>query len=73
MTANRPGTFPGLPLASFFDAQGHRVTAEVTRSDLLALRSWTPGGKLSDGFALNDQNAVELRDALNEFIGRGKP
>lgn len=60
-------------LARFIDAQGHRITAEVTRSDLLALRSWTPGGKLSDGFALNEENAVELRDALNEFIDRGTP
>jgi hypothetical protein len=62
-------TLPGLPLANFFDAQGHRVTAELTRSGLLAILTQTADEGLNGGHpALNREHAETLRDALNEFI-----
>lgn len=64
------------PLARFIDAQGHRVTAEVTRSGLLVILTQTQAGdeaRDSGHPALNLENAVELRDALNVFIGREGP
>jgi hypothetical protein len=65
---------PGLPLASFLDAQGHRVTAEITRSGLLVILSRTPGEGLSGGHpALNRENAVELRNALTEYLAGDVP
>lgn len=60
---------PGLPLANFFDAQGHRVTATETRSGLLAILTDTPGKGLANGHpCLSRENAAELRDALTRFI-----
>lgn len=64
---------PPARLARFIDAQGHRVTAEVTRSGLLAILTRTVEEGIKSGHpCLNAENAVELRDALNELIGRGK-
>jgi hypothetical protein len=63
------GTLPGLPLANFFDAHGHRVTAELTRSGLLAILTQTADEGLNGGHpALNRGHAETLRDALDEFI-----
>lgn len=65
------GTSAPPELARFIDAQGHEVTAEVTRSGLLAILARTPDGSLRDGSpCLNRENAAELRDALTEFIDR---
>lgn len=72
MTGDAPVMLPGLPLANILDAQGHRVTAEVTRSGLLVVRAWTTDGKLSGHPALNREHAAELRDALTAFID-GEP
>lgn len=65
---------PGVPLANILDAHGRQVTAEVTRSGLLAILTRTVGtGQDSGQPALNRENAVELRDALNDFIAREGP
>jgi len=64
-------TIPGLPLANFLDALGHRVTAEVTPSGLLGIFARTADEGLNGGWpALNTENAVALRDGLNEYIAR---
>ena len=70
MTA--PG--PRLP-ASLTDALGHRVTATVTRSGLLALVTRRPPSGAADGHpCLSPENAAQLRDWLTEFIdGQGAP
>lgn len=57
------------PLAILIDAQGHRVTASVTRSGLLAVITQTPAeGRESGHPCLNLANVVELRDAFNAYI-----
>lgn len=62
-------TPPPVELTRFIDAQGHRVTAELTRSGLLAILTQTAGEGLNGGHpALNREHAKTLRDALNEFI-----
>jgi len=63
------------PLADLIDAQGHRVLALPAPSGLLAILSHAPDGQLCSGGhpCLNRENAVELRDALNEFIERYGP
>lgn len=62
MTADNP---PPAELARFIDAQGHCVTAEVTRSGLLAILTRTPDEGLNGGHpALNREMARELGMAL---------
>jgi hypothetical protein len=62
------------PLANFIDALGRRVTAEPTRSGLLAILTRTPDKGLRGGHpALDVDNARVLRDALTAFIGDGEP
>jgi hypothetical protein len=62
-------TPPPVELARFIDALGRRVTAEVTRSGLLAILTQTAGEGLNGGHpALSREHAETLRDALNEFI-----
>ena len=59
------------PLADLIDAQGHRVIARETPSGLLAILTHNPSSGLRDGHpCLSRDNAVELRDALTEFIAR---
>jgi hypothetical protein len=56
-------------LASFIDALGHQVTVVVAPSGLLVILTRTADEGLRDGHpALNVENAIELRDALMEFI-----
>lgn len=58
------------PLANLIDAQGHRVTATPTRSGLLAiLTTYGEDGIRSGHPCLNRENAIELRNALTEYIG----
>ena len=65
---------PGLPLANFLDALGRRVTAEVTRSGLLAVLTRTPAEGLRGGHpALNRDNARELGNALLAFASTEGP
>lgn len=55
-------------LARFFDAQGHRVTATVTPSGLLAILTATPEEGIKSGHpCLNPENAAELGRALLKF------
>lgn len=62
------GMIPGLPLANILDAHGRRVTAEVTRSGLVAILTRTAGKGLNGGHpALNAENARELGNALIAF------
>lgn len=62
------------PLANLIDAQGHRVLATVTRSGLLTIITVTPEKGIRSGHpCLNRENAVELRNALTEFITRSRP
>jgi hypothetical protein len=61
-------------LARLIDAQGHEVTAEITRSGLLVILSRTPDEGLSGGHpALNAENARELGLALIAFADREVP
>ena len=61
-------TPPPAELARFIDAQGREVTAERTRSGLLAVLTRTPGEGLNGGHpALNRENARELGYALLAF------
>lgn len=61
-------------LARFIDAQGHQVTAGVTRSGLLAIVTRTPDGGIRSGMpCLNRENAADLMDALAEFIDGSTP
>lgn len=63
---------PGLPLASFLDALGRRVTAELTRSGLLVVLTRTASEGLNGGHpALSQDNARELGNALIAFADRG--
>lgn len=65
---------PAEPLADFIDAHGRRVTAEETRSGLVAvltrtvdgaLGTWTAGEGFRSGHpALDRENALELGTAL---------
>jgi hypothetical protein len=56
-------------LASFIDALGRRVTAEVANSGLLVILTRTADEGLNGGHpALNAENATALRDALNVFL-----
>jgi hypothetical protein len=63
-------TGPAPVLAEFFDALGRRVTAEPTRSGLLAILTRTPEetGLRGGHPALNAENAAELRDALDKYL-----
>ncbi len=62
-------------LAELFDAQGHRVTASVTRSGLLTIVTQTLDGKASGHPCLSPavDQAVKLRDALNVFLDDTAP
>lgn len=65
MTGDYPATLPGLPLASFLDALGRQVTAEPTRSGLLAVLTRTVDEGLRSGHpCLDRDNARELGLAL---------
>jgi hypothetical protein len=65
---------PGLPLASFLDAQGHRITVEVTRSGLAVIFARTPDGSLESGRpALSPENSRELGLVLIAFADREVP
>lgn len=65
---------PRPPLASLIDAQGRRVTAEVTRSGLVAILTRTPDEGLNGGHpALNADNARQLGNALLAFAEREAP
>jgi hypothetical protein len=67
-------TAPPGEIARFIDAQGHLVTAEITRSGLLVLLTKTSGKGLSGGHpALNRENVTELRNALDEYLSRESP
>lgn len=58
-------------LASLIDAQGRRVTVEVTRSGLAAVLTRTPDEGLNGGHpALSPENARDLGNALIAFAGR---
>ncbi len=60
------------PLAEFIDAQGHRVTATVTSSGLLAVIAADPDEGIRDGHpCLSLENAAVLLAALEEFIDGG--
>lgn len=73
MTGTYPETLPGLPLANFLDALGRRVTAELTRSGLLAILTRTPDEGLKGGHpALDRDNARELGNALLAFADGGE-
>ena len=64
-----PTTNP--PLANLIDAQGHKVTATVARSGLLAIITTAREDGIRSGHpCLNRENAIELRNALTEFIAR---
>ena len=68
MTTDAPPVIPGVPLVSFLDAQGHRVTLEVTRSGLAALLTRTPDEGLRSGHpCLSRENARKLGEALLAF------
>lgn len=59
-------------LARFTDALGRRVTAEPTRSGLLALLTRTVDEGLNVGHpCLSRENARELGEALLAFADRG--
>jgi hypothetical protein len=60
-------------LARFIDAQGHLVTAEITRSGLLVLLTRASGRGLAGHPALNRENAEQLRDALDEYLAGDVP
>lgn len=69
-------TAPGARLpASLIDAHGHRITAAVTRSGLLAvITTAAPSDGTASGHpCLNEEQAAQLRDWLNEFIGGQGP
>jgi hypothetical protein len=58
-------TAPPPVLAGFIDAQGHRVTAEVTPSGLVTVLARTPDEGLRSGHpCLNRENALVLGTAL---------
>lgn len=58
------------PLADLIDAQGHRVIARETPSGLLTILTLRISSGLRDGHpCLNRDHAVELRNALTEYIG----
>jgi hypothetical protein len=66
--------FVPVELARFIDAQGHRVTAEVTRSGLLAVLTRTPDEGLNGGHpCLTAENAAELMGALARFVDGDSP
>jgi hypothetical protein len=61
----------GQPLADLVDEQGHRVVALVTPSGALTILTLNITSGLRDGHpCLNRDQAVELRNALTEYIGR---
>jgi hypothetical protein len=63
--------FAGLPLASFFDVHGHRVTATAAgerAAMLVILTATAEGGAVGGHPCLDRPQAAVLRDALTEFI-----
>ena len=59
---------PARPIASFIDAQGHRVTATPTRSGLLAIITRAGEDGIRSGHpCLNAENARVLGEALLKF------
>jgi len=61
-------------LADFIDSQGHRVTAEETRSGLLAVLTRMPSSGLRNGHpALDRDSARTLGLALLAFADGGEP
>ena len=64
-------TLPPGVLTRFIDAQGHQVTAGVTRSGLLVILTRTPDEGLRGGHpALSRDNARQLGNALLAFADR---
>ena len=62
MPADTP---PPAELARLFDAQGHEVTAEITRSGLCVILTRTPDGGLKSGHpAFSKNNARVMGLAL---------
>ena len=62
---------PARPLANFIDAQGHRVTATLTRSGLLAIITRAGEDGIRSGHpCLNPENARELGEALLNWADR---
>ena len=65
---------PPVALARFIDAQGHEVTAVVTRSGLCVVLARTPDEGLRSGHpALSRDNARELGNALLAFADGQDP
>ena len=62
---------PPVVLADFIDSHGRRVTAEETRSGLVAILTRTPDEGLNGGHpALDRERALELGTALVDWAKR---